>query len=168
MKRKIRISIPIFVTFDLNMKGGFTKMLEYITKEEVRRVCKELKFRDWTKLKTATVFPKEAKVILPEVNTEKMKIDLKEFQKGIEVELEDGIRFKDANVTNNHPILTGMIVLAHLKESLDYYKLLEVAELKGDLLKAVAAGNIKKIRTEYKKLAEAKIALAKAEAAQIN
>ena len=143
-------------------------MPEYITKEEVKRICKELKFRDWTKMKTAKVFPKEAKVILAEVNTEKMKIDLEEFCKGVEVELEHGIRFKDANVTNNHPILTGMIVLAHLKESLDYYKLLEVAELEGDLLKAVAAGNMKKIRKEYKKLAEAKIALAKAEAAQIS
>ncbi len=60
-----------------------------------------------------------------------------------------------------------MIVLAHLKESLDYYKLLEVAELEGDLLKAVASGNIKKIRTEYKKLVKAKISLAKVEAARI-
>jgi hypothetical protein len=143
------------------------KIPEYITKEEVRRVCEDLKLRDWTKLKTAKVLPKEARVILTDVNKEKMKIDLEEFCKGLEVELEHGIRFKDANVTNNHPILTGMIVLAHLKESLYYYRLLEVAELEGDLLKAVAAGNIKKSRTEYKKLAEAKIALAKAEAAQI-
>jgi hypothetical protein len=127
-----------------------------------------LKFRDWTQLKRAEVSPKEAKAILAAINTEKMKIDPEAFRKGMEVELEHGIRFKDANVTNNHPILTGMIVLAHLKESLDYYKLLEVAELEGDLLKAVAAGNIKKIRTEYKKLAEAKIILAKAEAARIS
>jgi len=143
------------------------KIPEYIPKEEVRRVCKGLKFRDWTIMKSAKVLPKEAKAILAEVNREKMKIDLEEFRKGMEVELEHGIRFKDANVTNNHPILTAMIVLAHLKESLDYYKLLEVAELEGDLLKAVAAGNIKKTKTEYKKLAEAKIALAKAEAARI-
>jgi len=143
------------------------KMPEYITKEEVRKVCKELKFRDWTRLKTAEVLSKEAKVILAEINKEKMEIDLEEFRKGLEVELEHGIRFKDANVTNNHPILTGMIVLAHLKESLDYYKLLEVAELEGDLLKAVASGDITKTRTEYKKLAEARITLAKAEAARI-
>jgi hypothetical protein len=143
------------------------KMPDYITKEEVGRVCRELKFRDWTKLKIAKVLPKEAKAILKQVNKEKMKIDPEEFRKGMEVELEHGIRFKDANVTNNHPILTGMIVLAHLKESLDYYKLLEVAELEGDLLKAVAAGNITKTKKEYKKLAEAKIALAKAEAARI-
>lgn len=143
------------------------KLPEYITKEEVRRVCKDLKLRDWTKLETVKVSPKEAKIILTEVNKEKMKIDLEEFRKGLEVELEHGIRFKDANVTNNHPIITGMIVLAHLKESLDYYKLLDVAELEGDLLKAVAAGNLMKIRKEYKKLAEAKVALAKTEAAQI-
>jgi hypothetical protein len=150
------------------MKGDLINMLEYITKEEVRKVCKGLKFRDWTKLKTAKVFPIEAKAILKELNKEKMKIDLNEFRKGIEVELEHGIRFKDANVTNNHPILTGMIVLAHLKESLDYYKLLEVAELEGDLLKAVAAGNMEKTKKEYKKLAEAKIALAKAELIRIS
>jgi hypothetical protein len=144
------------------------KIPEYITKEEVKRICKDLKLRDWTQLKTGKVLPKEAKVILALVNTEKMKIDLEEFRKGMEVELEHGIRFKDANVTNNHPILTGMIVIAHLKESLDYYKLLEVAELEGDLLKAVAAGNLMKIRKEYKKLAEAKIALAKSEAARIS
>ncbi len=96
-----------------------------------------------------------------------MKIDPEEFRKGLEVELEHGVRFKDANVTNNHPIITGMIVIAHLKESLDYYKLLDVAELEGDLLKAITAGNMAKVKKEYKKLAEAKIALAKAEAAQI-
>jgi len=143
------------------------KMPDYITKEEVGRVCRELKFRDWTKLKSANVLSKEAKAILKEINQEKMKIDLEEFRKGMEVELEHGVRFKDANVTNNHPILTGMIVLAHLKESLDYYKLLEVAELEGDLLKAVAAGNITKTKKEYKKLAKAKIALSKAESARI-
>jgi hypothetical protein len=143
------------------------KLPEYITKNEVSRVCKVLKIRDWAKLKEATVPLKEAKIILSEVNSTKMKIDPEEFRKGLEVELEHGVRFKDANVTNNHPIITGMIVIAHLKESLDYYKLLDVAELEGDLLKAIATGNMAKVKKEYKKLAGAKIALAKAEAAQI-
>jgi len=143
------------------------KLPEYITKDEVKNVCKTLKIRDWTQLKEAKVLPKEAKILLAEVNTAKMKIDPEEFRKGLEVELEHGIRFKDANVTNNHPVVTGMIVLAHLKESLDYYKLLDVAELEGDLLKAVAAGNMAKVKKEYKKLAEAKIVLAKAQSAQI-
>lgn len=143
------------------------KLPEYITKDEVSRVCKALKISDWAKLKEAAVPPKEAKIILAEVNSTKMKIDPEEFRKGLEVELEHGVRFKDANVTNNHPIITGMIVIAHLRESLDYYKLLDVAEFEGDLLKAIAAGNMAKVKKEYKKLAGAKIALAKAEAAQI-
>jgi hypothetical protein len=71
--------------------------------------------------------------------------------------------FKDANVTNNHPLITGKIVLAHMKESLDYYKLLEVAELEGDLLKAVVKGNREKIKSVYKKLAAAKIVLHQSE-----
>lgn len=143
------------------------KLPEYITKQEVRRVCNELKIRDWTKLKKANVLPEEAKIILSHVNTEGMKIDLKEFATGLEVELEHGVRFKDANVTNNHPLVTGMIVLAHLKESLDYYKLLDVAEAEGDLLKAVAAADVTKIKKYYKKVAQARIVLSEAAVAQV-
>ncbi len=139
------------------------KLPEYITAAEVRRVCAELGIRDWSVLTTVDVLPEEAAKILAEVNTEKMGIDLDEYRAGLNVELEHGTRFKDANVTNNHPIITGMIVLAHLKESLDYYKLLDVAELEGDVLKAIASGDAAKTKREYRKLAEAKIALAKAE-----
>jgi hypothetical protein len=143
------------------------KLPEYVTAAEVQRVCKELKIRDWTKLAEAKVLPEEAAAILALVNVEKMPIDPQEYLAGLEVELEHGIRFKDANVTNNHPVLTGRIVIAHLKESLYYYKLLEVAELEGDLLKAVAAGDPAKIKKVYKKLANAKVVLHKAEAKQI-
>lgn len=135
----------------------------YVTEEEVKRVCKEVKISDWTQKKESKVSLKEAKIILSEINPRKMAIDPKEFQAGLEVELEHGMRFTDANVTNNHPLLTGLIVLAHLKESLDYYKLLEVAELEGDLLRAVAQGRSKKIREYYSRLAKARIALRKAE-----
>lgn len=140
---------------------------EYISVKEVKRVCKELKIRDWTRLKKPSVLAEEAKLILSEVNRENMKIDLKEFTAGLEVELEHGIRFADANVTNNHPIITGMIVLAHLKESLDYYKLLDVAEAEGDLVKAVAVGDVAKIKKYYKKVREARIVLSQAEVDQI-
>ena len=139
------------------------KLPEYITKDEVKRVCRELKISDWTSKKEASVSMKEAKIILSEVNSKKMDIDPAEFKAGLEVELEHGIRFKDANVTNNHPVLTGMIVLAHLKETLDYYRLLDVAELEGDLLKAISGGQAKKIRGYYSRLAEARIALRKTE-----
>ena len=143
------------------------KIPDYITKEEVRKVCKEIGIRNWTKLKDPKATTKEAKIILKIVNTQKMPIDLEEFRMGLDVELEHGTEYKDANVTNNHPLITGMIVLAHMKESLDYYRLLEVAELEGDLLKAVAKGSPVKIKSVYKKLADAKIALHKAELKRI-
>jgi hypothetical protein len=92
-----------------------------------------------------------------------MKIPIKDFKLGLEVELEHGIRFPEANVTNNHPIVTGKIVLAHFKESLDYYQRLEVAEIEGDLLKAVVAKNDAKVTTLYRKLVNAKLELSEAE-----
>jgi hypothetical protein len=149
------------------LKEEKMKLPEYINVEEVRKVCKALKLRDWSKMKEAKVLPKEARVILSRIDTKGMNIDLEEFRKGLEVELEHGTRFKEANVTNNHPILTGKIVLAHLKESLNYYKLLEVAELEGDLLKAILAKNMAKIKNVYKKLAKAKVDLSKAESEQL-
>jgi hypothetical protein len=142
------------------------KLPEYITLQEVRRVCKELKIRDWTKLKKPQVTEQEARIILPHVNTEKMKIPLEDFKIGLEVELEHGLMFKQYNVTNNHPLLTGKIVMAHFREMLDYYKRLDVAEIEGDLLKVVTAKNMDKIQKYYKKLAKAKIILGKSEAGQ--
>jgi hypothetical protein len=143
------------------------KLPEYVSKAEVKRVCRELKIRDWTALKEIKVLPREAKVILSEVNTQKMKIDLEAFRQGLEVELEHGIRLKDSNVTNNHPLLTGKIVIAHMKESLDYYKYLEVAEIEGDLLKAVVAKNPSKVEALYRKLIEAKLVLNESETKQV-
>ncbi len=139
------------------------KIAQYITVEEVKRVCKALKITDWTKKKDPKVSLREAGIILAEIKPKVMDIDPKAFCAGLEVELEHGIQFKDANVTNNHPLLTGLIVLAHFKESLDYYKLLEVAELEGDLLKAVVRGQGKKIKEYYGRLAKARIALRQAE-----
>jgi hypothetical protein len=81
--------------------------------------------------------------------------------------LEHGLRFKDANVTNNHPVLTGKIVLAHFKETLDYYERLEVAELEGDLLKATLTGNAQKVATLYRKLIAARLELSQAESEEL-
>ena len=139
------------------------KIPEYVSVDEVKKVCKELKISDWTRKKEPKVSIKETNMILDELNPKGLNIDPKDFCRGLEVELEHGMQFKDANVTNNHPLLTGLIVLAHFKESLDYYKLLEVAELEGDLMKAVAKGNAAKTKAYYKRLARAKIALNQAE-----
>jgi hypothetical protein len=143
------------------------KIPQYVTLSEVKRVCKELGLKDWTKIKVPKVTAKEAAVILKIVNVKKMGIALEEFRLGLEVELEHGTMFDDANVTNNHPILTGMIVLAHMKETLDYYKRLDVAEVEGDLLKAVLSRNLNKIETKYQKLIKAQAALNKIVSAQL-
>ncbi|MCK5212571.1 MAG: hypothetical protein KAQ74_01505 [Dehalococcoidia bacterium] len=140
------------------------KMFEYITLDEVRRVCKELGFRDWTTLKDASVTAEEARKLLDTVNVAKMPIAVEDFRMGLDVELEHGFMYPDANVTNNHPVLTGMIVLAHMKEALDYYQRLDVAEIEGDMAQAAAAGNADKLLAKYKKLVIAKKAVADAEA----
>jgi len=81
---------------------------EYVTVEEVKRVCGELKIRDWTTLKEAEVLPEEAGTILA-----------------------------------------------------------EVAELEGDLLKALVAKDLAKVKRLYKELAEAKLVLSQAESDQL-
>ena len=49
------------------------------------------------------------------------KIDLEQFRRGLEVELEHGARDPETNVTNDDLSLTGKIAWAHLKEFPDYY-----------------------------------------------
>ena len=140
------------------------KLPEYVTKEEVQRVCRELGIRDWTKLTEASVQTDEARLIQELVGGEAAEIPVADFKLGLEIELEHGIQFPDANVTNNHPILTGKIVLAHLKEMLDYYLRLEVAELEGDLLKAYQRGDSNKLADKYQKLLTARATLYNQEA----
>jgi hypothetical protein len=132
---------------------------EYITLAEVQRVCRELGFRDWTLLTGTEVLAEEAKVLQAEVGGEALLIPAEEFQMGLEVELEHGLMFPDANVTNNHPLLIARIVLAHLKEMLDYYSRLEVAELEGDMLKARVANDPEKLAAKYDKLLAARFKL---------
>jgi hypothetical protein len=144
------------------IKERMMQLPEYISKKEVKRVCQELKLRDWSEIKEPVISKEEAAGILRIVNTKEMNIPVDDFLQGLEVELEHGTRYEDANVTNNHPVLTGMIVLAHLKETMDYYKRIDVAEIEGDLLKAIQSRNIEKVESKYKKLIEAQKALNKA------
>ena len=141
---------------------------EYISVKEVRNVCNKLGIRDWTLLKKAEVLPNEAQVILSEIDKGDLNIDAENFRIGLEVELEHGIRFPNANITNNHPLITGLIVIAHFEEALDYYQRLEVAELEGDLLKALTNKNPAKLSLLYGKLVKARLALSKSEADMIN
>jgi hypothetical protein len=122
---------------------------EYVTKEEVQRVCSAIGIRDWTALTEAKVKTEEAAAIQKLIGGEALAISSEDFRDGLEVELEHGLAFSDANVTSNHPILTGRIVLAHLKEALDYYVRLQVAEIEGDMLKALISKNSEKLMQKY-------------------
>ena len=128
------------------------KLPEYVTKAEVKKTCKQLGLKDWSVRKETSVTTKEAAIILKAANTGGMRVPVEEFRMGLEVELEHGTMYSDTNVTNNHPVLTGKIVLAHLKETMDYYERLDVTEIDGDLLKAVKAKDLKKMEQKYRKL----------------
>ncbi|MBT8208260.1 MAG: hypothetical protein HKN07_15410 [Acidimicrobiia bacterium] len=139
---------------------------EYISKSEVRRVCAELGIRDWTELTESSVTLEEAAIIQAELGSVALEVTVDEFRGGLEVELEHGLRFADANVTNNHPLLTGKIVLAHLREMLDYYARLLVAELEGDMFKALVAGDTAKLAAKYAQALEARSELTRSEASR--
>jgi hypothetical protein len=55
-------------------------------------------------------------------------IDLEQFRRGLEVELEHGTRDPQTNVTGDNVIRTGKIAWAHLKEIRDYYARLDRME----------------------------------------
>ena len=60
------------------------------------------------------------------------KVDLEQFRRGLEVELEHGARDPETNVTNDDLTLTGKIAWAHLKEFADYYTRLDKLEAEAD------------------------------------
>ena len=54
--------------------------------------------------------------------------DLGQFRSGMDVELEHGRHDPLTNVTDDDPVVTGKIALAHLNEFPDYYTRLERME----------------------------------------
>lgn len=57
------------------------------------------------------------------------KFDVNQFRMGMDVELEHGTVDPSTNVTNDDPLMTGKIALAHLNEFPDYYDRLEGMEV---------------------------------------
>jgi hypothetical protein len=143
------------------------KLPDYVTKDEVKRACRELGVRNWAALKKVVPSVEEAKKIRAAIGTAGIRIGAKDFRDGLEVELEHGTRYPEANVTNNHPVLTGKIVIAHLKEALDYYRRLEIMELEIDIHKALVEKNVAKLKKYLKKLAKDKLELSKSEVGQL-
>ncbi len=70
----------------------------------------------------------EAKKIGDELGVKWEKFDVDQFRIGLNVELEHGLHDLETNVSDNDPLMTGKIALAHLKEFPDYYDRLEKME----------------------------------------
>lgn len=58
--------------------------------------------------------------------------DAEQFRMGLDVELEHGRRNTTTNVTNDDPVVTGKIALAHLRELPDYYTRLADVEAQAE------------------------------------
>jgi len=66
------------------------------------------------------------------INWANSAFDVEQFRMGMDVELEHGAVDKQTNVTNDDPVMTGKISLAHLKEFPDYYTRLYKMEKEAD------------------------------------
>jgi len=74
----------------------------------------------------------EAKEIGEQLGIKWNKFDVEQFRMGMDVELEHGTIDKNTNVTNDNPLTTGKIALAHLNEFSDYYDRLEKMEVEAE------------------------------------
>ena len=74
----------------------------------------------------------EAQKIGEELGIDWSKFDVEQFRMGMDVELEHGLINSQTNMTNDDPLMTGKIALAHLNELPDYYTRLKKMEEEGD------------------------------------
>ena len=70
----------------------------------------------------------EAKQIGEALGIDWSKFAIEQYRMGLDVELEHGRVDQHTNVTNDDPIMTGKIALAHLNEFPDYYTRLDKME----------------------------------------
>ena len=70
----------------------------------------------------------EAKTIGEKLGINWSKYNVEQYRMGLDVELEHGVIDTHTNVTDDDPIMTGKIALAHLNEFPDYYTRLDKME----------------------------------------
>jgi hypothetical protein len=77
-----------------------------------------------------TFSPDEARQIGEQIGIDwaTSPFDVAQFRQGLDVELEHGLHDLLTNVTDDDPLVTGKIALAHLNEFPDYYTRLERME----------------------------------------
>jgi len=78
----------------------------------------------------------EAKKVGEALGIDWSRFDVEQFRMGMDVELEHGLVAPHTNVTNDDPIMTGKIALAHLTEFADYYTRLHKMEVEAEAGKA--------------------------------
>ncbi|MFZ5965661.1 MAG: DUF5661 family protein [Bacillota bacterium] len=62
------------------------------------------------------------------INFSTVEFDIEQFRMGLDVELEHGMKGLNTNITDDDPVLTGKIALAHLNEIPNYYTRLAYLE----------------------------------------
>ena len=70
----------------------------------------------------------EARQIGEALGIDWSKFDVEQYRMGLDVELEHGKVDPHTNVTDDDPMMTGKIALAHLNEFPDYYTRLDKME----------------------------------------
>ena len=80
-----------------------------------------------------TFTAEEAKKIGEQIGIDWSKFDVEQFRMGMDVELEHGLVDPVTNVTNDDPLTTGKIALAHLNEFPDYYTRLAKMEAEAEM-----------------------------------
>ncbi|MEP7265781.1 MAG: DUF5661 family protein [Bacteroidota bacterium] len=114
-----------------------------------RVILKDLNKKKETGVDLSTMNNAEAIKAYLNPKSKHEKFNMEEFAYALKVELEHG-RLKAVNVTNNHPFLTAMIALAHMTESLTYYKRLQIMEAEGEIYETLR--KLEKTRSKKEKL----------------
>ena len=93
--------------------------------ENVKKIAEDFKEidRDTSVTEPRKITLPEAKDIAKQLGIDfsQVAFSLEEYLEGLNIELEHGIIDPETNVTNDDPLVTGKIALAHLKEIPIYY-----------------------------------------------
>ncbi len=133
-------------------KRDFTKPDKAPTVEEAR-VIRGIIYKDMqksakTKVDLSSITNGKAIKAFLDPKNKYEEFNMQEFAYALQVEIEHG-KIKDANITQNHPVLTAMIVLAHMSETVTYYKRLQVMEAEGNIYEITR--KIKSLKTGKEK-----------------
>lgn len=120
-------------------------------------IYKDMNDKKETEIDLSTMNNAEAIRAYLDPKSKHEEFNMEEFAYALKVELEHG-KMKEVNVTNNHPFLTAMIALAHMTETLTYYKRLQVMEAEGEIFEI-----LRKLEKTKKDKAELQSELIKAE-----